>query len=648
MKKNIFTCVAFFLICINANSQKYNLNKVTALELEEKVHPTDSSAAAAYLFKSGKVSFEVSMDGMFYMVEEVKCKIKIYKKKGYAFANVEKPFYTGGKTVRLFFEDAATYNLVGNKVERTKLKSDGSFEEKVNENYSLKKITLPNVKEGSILEYKYVLKTPYYNYFPDWYFQHSIPVNDVHYEVLIPEFFTYQRFLKGYEKIDATKQEFVRIGTNSYKDSKVIYSASNVKPIHEEAYVNNMDNYTSMIQYELASTNFPSQGLVNYSTTWSAVTKTIYDSDYFGNELDKTSYFESDLELLLKGVVAPDARIMTVFNYVKNRMNWNKKLGYYTDLGVKKAYNEKAGNAADINLILVSMLRKANIKCNPILVSTRSNGISLYPNRGAFNYVIAGLELDTGLMLLDATTKNAVPNILPLRALNWKGRIIREDKTSAEVDLMPKIQSKESINVLATIGTDGKVVGKTRHQLYDYNSYLFRENYASISRESYLENLEKKYTGLQVNEYNLENQTDLSQPIIESFEFTNDNLIEGIGNKMYFSPMLYFAKNVNPFKQETREYPVDFAFPYQDKYNFTINIPDGYEIESVPKSISIAMEDNLGTFKFNTVSKANQIQLVVVMEINYSNISPEYYNSLKTFYKQMIEKQNEKIVLKKI
>ena len=117
---------------------------------------------------------------------------------------------------------------------------------------------------------------------------------------------------------------------------------------------------------------------------------------------------------------------------------------------------------------------------------------------------------------------------------------------------------------------------------------------------------------------------------------------------MYFSPMLYFAKNVNPFKQETREYPVDFAFPYQDKYNFTINIPDGYEIESVPKSISIAMEDNLGTFKFNTVSKANQIQLVVVMEINYSNISPEYYNSLKTFYKQMIEKQNEKIVLKKI
>jgi hypothetical protein len=39
-------------------------------------------------------------------------------------------------------------------------------------------------------------------------------------------------------------------------------------------------------------------------------------------------------------------------------MNWNEKMGYYTDLGVKKAYTEKVGNVADINLMLVSMLRE--------------------------------------------------------------------------------------------------------------------------------------------------------------------------------------------------------------------------------------------------------------------------------------------------
>jgi hypothetical protein len=209
MNHKLISLITIFFITTSAISQKYNFNKVTVEELAEKVHPMDSSAAAALLFKTGKVSFELSFEGTFTLVQEVKTKIKIYNKEGYSFANVEIPYYTGGQSVRLFFDDAATYNLVDNKVERTKLKSDGEFHEKVNENYSLKKITLPNVKEGSIIEFKYTLKTPYFNFLPDWYFQYSIPVNNIQYEVLIPQYFSYQRFLKGFEQINASDEEVV-------------------------------------------------------------------------------------------------------------------------------------------------------------------------------------------------------------------------------------------------------------------------------------------------------------------------------------------------------------------------------------------------------------------------------------------------------
>lgn len=648
MNYKMFALILVFLISASAIGQKYNFNKVTVEELTEKVHPLDSVAPAAILFKTGRVSFELTSEGRFMLVQEVKTKIKIYKKEGYDFANVEIPFYTGGKTVRLYVDDAATYNLVDNKVQRIKLKSDGEFDEKVNEDYTIKKLTLPNVKEGSIVEFKYTMRTPYYNFFPDWYFQYSIPVNNIQYEVLIPEYFAYQRFLKGFEKIEATPQDLVTSYNGRYKESRIIYNASNIKGIKEEAYVNNMDNYTSMVQYELASTNFPGDGVVSYSTDWESVTKTIYDSDYFGSELNKTAYFESDLESILKDKVARDERIMAVFDYVKSRMNWNEKNGYYTDLGVKKAYTEKVGNAADINLMLVAMMRKAQIKCNPILVSTRSNGISLFPNRGAFNYVIAGVELDNGILLLDATTKNALPNILPIRVLNWTGRMIRENKTSAEVDLMPKFNSKENITVLAIMDQDGKISGKVRDQYFDYNGYLFRENYVSMSKDSYLESLEKRFPGLVIGEYIVTNEKDLAKPIVETLDFTNDNLTERIGDKIYFNPMLHYTTTVNPFRQENRAYPLDFAFPYQDKYSFTINIPEGYEVESLPKPIAIGMEENIANFVYKIASTGKQIQLSVTVEINYSNISPEYYTSLKTYYKEMIDKQNEKIVLKKI
>jgi hypothetical protein len=57
-----------------------------------------------------------------------------------------------------------------------------------------------------------------------------------------------------------------------------------------------------------------------------------------------------------------------------------------------KAYKDKTGNVAEINLMLTAMLRYAGLNANPVLVSTRSNGIAMFPNRTAFNYVIAAVE----------------------------------------------------------------------------------------------------------------------------------------------------------------------------------------------------------------------------------------------------------------
>ena len=94
-------------------------------------------------------------------------------------------------------------------------------------------------------------------------------------------------------------------------------------------------------------------------------------------------------------------------------MNWNERNGYSCQLGVKKAYQDKTGNVADVNLMLISMLRYAGLDANPILISTRSNGIALYPSRSAFNYVIAGIEVENQIILLDATNKYSLPGFYP-------------------------------------------------------------------------------------------------------------------------------------------------------------------------------------------------------------------------------------------
>ena len=117
---------------------------------------------------------------------------------------------------------------------------------------------------------------------------------------------------------------------------------------------------------------------------------------------------------------------------------------------------------------------------------------------------------------------------------------------------------------------------------------------------------------------------------------------------MYFSPLLHFGMKENPFKQEEREYPVDFGFPTNDKYSVNIAIPDGYQIESLPAQVALSMPDNYGSFKYMISNTDNLIQVVVSLDINSAIIPSDDYSTLKEFFKKVVEKENEKVVLKKI
>ena len=666
--KSINLVVLLLLAGFAAHAQKYELGVVTKEELEEKAHPLEPSAGAAILYSKGLSRMIYSDRDGFNLITEVEMKIKIYNKDGYDWANKYIAFYSSDTDKEsVDINKAVTYNLVGGAIKKTKLKSEGEFTEKVNKNWKQKKIMMPDVKEGSIIEIEYTIRSPFISVLPEWRFQESIPVNHSEYATRIPEYYTFNPNFRGYYAPKITKSSgtasitsvnkertgvYVSKTTFStdktdYQEYTTVYSLDKLPSMKDESYVNNIDNYSASIEHELSMTKYPNAPVKTYSNNWEDVANTIYKFDDFGPELKRTGYFEADVTALLAGITSPAEKAAVIFNYVKNRMNWNKFTGYSCDTGVKKAYTDKVGNTAEINLMLTAMLRYAGLDANPVLVSTRSNKIALFPARTAFNYVIAAVTIDGKTLLMDATTKWGTPNILPMRAINWNGRLIRNDGTSAEVGLTPNAISKEVVSVTATLDKDGKVTGKARDTYFDYNAFLFRENYNGLSQESYLEKLESAIKGLEISNYKLSNEKDLSKPVVEDYDFTNNNVADIIGDKIYINPMLFLAKAENPFKQEKREYPIDFVFPHQDKYTIGINLPDGYTVETLPQPIALTMEDNMGSFKYNLVANGRQIQVAVTMDINFATVGADYYATLKSFYQKMIEKQNEKIVLKK-
>jgi hypothetical protein len=256
--------------------------------------------------------------------------------------------------------------------------------------------------------------------------------------------------------------------------------------------------------------------------------------------------------------------------------------------------------------------------------------------------------LPNDVLLLDATSKYSAPNVLPFRALNWQGRIIRKSGSSALIDLYPKQMSKNTVLLSINLDEEGTIAGKMRVVKTGHEARKYRQDYNNVDEDQFLEKLENKYKGIEIEDFSVKNNLKLSMPVMENCTFTMESQADVINDKIYFSPLFFMKINENPFKLETREFSVDFGYPKEDTYRFAIQLPEGYKVEFVPKSKMLKLPDNLGAFSYNIKVTENTVQLVVDSKINTPIVSSMYYDALKMYFSSLIETENQQIVLTRI
>ncbi|MEM6719706.1 MAG: transglutaminase domain-containing protein [Bacteroidota bacterium] len=672
MKK--YTLFVLVMCCFGImQAQDFEFGEVSKAELEETKHPTDPEANAAILYEKNYITMRYIQGEGFQIETNIHKRIKIYNKDGFNWANHSIPLYKGsGDREKVSGLKAYTYNLENGKIEDTKLRKDGIFKEKRNEYVDIQKITMPNVKEGSVVEYRYKMVSPYIGNINEVYFQYPIPVNQIDVTFEAHEYFTYKKHYKGYFRIqpqESSRQGKItttgssRSGGNSrdamvrtsfsrneidFRFNVTKYNLKNVPALKEESFVSNIENYRSAVKFELEQTQMPNQIPEYLAKSWDDVVKSIYASVNFGGQLQKTAYFKSDINNLVAGESDDMAKAAKIYTYVRDRMQWNGNYGKYAEQGVRKAYKEKTGNVADMNLMLTAMLRHAGINANPVILSTRSHGITMFPTLNGFNYVICAIEVENSVILLDATNYFGEPNVLPLRALNWSGRLIRKDGSWNQISLMPQQKAQHNSMINITLDENGDVTGKQRTQYTSHYALGFRQMYSPSDEENYLEELENSIEDIEISEHDVKNLKKVGKPIVESYSFEKEAQAEIIGDKIYFSPLFFLSTSENIFKAEERVYPVDFGYPWKRKIMMNIQLPEGYEVESMPEAGVVKMPEGLGAYSFNISKTPAGISVVMSKEINSSVIIPEQYGALREFYKMLVEKEKEKVVLKKI
>lgn len=645
--KKLLATVLFTALCIYSSAQKAPIKygDIPMEDVKMETYDKDSAAAALILADYGEAY--VSLAGASAsLVLERHIRIKILKKEGLSWADASVPLYVSSNAdEQIIGLKASTYNLENGKIVETKMAKDGRFKEKLNRNIVLEKFTLPNVKEGSVIEYSYRVNSPFLANFPNWQFQYSIPARLTEYWAIIPDFFIMEKYTQGY--LAPTNYEVKNKNQTNYTDKAHHWIYKDVPAFKNEPFMTSEDDYVSKINFALAYINFPGQPSQEVMGTWQKLNNELLESESFGKAISGSGFLKKKVDELLVGETDQLKKVEKIYNYVKETLEWD---GYndYEAGKLKDIFEKKKGTTGDINIALGSMLEKAGFMVDMVLLSTRDHGFvrEQYPMSKQFNYVVCAVRIDGVPLVLDATEKYLPMGVLPERCLNGKGLMISSN-FHGWMPLESKTKAKTITSVDVTLDTNSELKGMITISREGYDAIEMRKDFEAKGETDYIKNKIGSRPSWQVTKTSFENMKEISKPVKESHELVISDHVTSSGDVMYVNPFVVDQMSQNPFTLKERTYPVDYGSLKEKIYMYKITLPEGYTIDELPQSRVIALPGGAAKYTYNITNMGTYINVLSNFQINRNLFVQADYPNLREFYNQVIAKQSEQIVLKK-
>ena len=633
----------------------------------------DSAAAAVVLCDYGRSQLK-GHGGGFQVVFERITRIKILKKAGFDEASVEIPLYHRNEnSEKLTNLRGFTYNLVNGKVEKTRLETNGVFLEKRTPTVNVQKFTLPNVREGSVVEFAYTLASDYLFNFQDWTFQRAIPVRWSEYRVSIPAFYKYNIIYQTSRPFDVQE---ARVGSTTMTLDRKVGDGGGLSaglvtgmlnfttPTEEhrwvlqqlpaltpEPYMTTLADYAAHLDFELAGEQWPDEPYHDLTGTWEKINARLLADDNFGGRLDHAGFLKEQVVALAARYPTVPARAAAVRALVMAAVRYDGNNRYFAPEPLHKAYDAHRGTAADVNLLLIAALRYAGITTHPLLLSTRDHGAinPEFPLLEYFNYVAAVVVLPDGHdLLLDATDPLLPCGLLPARCLNRVGRVVgTTPATSRWVDLTPTQHRVRYQQVSMALDAQGSLTGKVHEEHGGYAAAEERAHLAELGEKKYLAATGQRHEAFTLSKPTLTQTGDVDRPLALDYEFHQPG--EGtVGTTLYLSPLREFGSMQNPFRHETRAFAIDFGMAQDETLVVNLALPVGYELAALPTSANIELPDGGGRFVCSAAMPApGTVVLTSRLSLARAVYPAAQYANLRELYRRLLEKQSEQLVVQK-
>ena len=640
MKPPYLLLVLLFTSQITFSQKKLpEYGKIDVADLQMKQCSFETDAAAMKLFDLQEIEFQMS-DYSSRVLTEKRVRIKIFNEKGYDYASIKIPYYSKKRVSKIKDLSGIIYNLdsAGHVVVH-KLEKKDFFKEKSEDKLGVINFTFPNLKPGSVIEYTYTRVDKNVAQIDPWIAQDEIPVAYAQATIITPTFSRVKEKIFGSTNVDKDVEKI------KGDRNRIVYSKENLKAFHSEPFMSSRkDNLLRVVFLLIPESDFFLDILTSANSIWKLGGDYLLESKAFGGQFRKTIPGTEKIIDSAKNITPLDKRIGFIYERVKKQIPEKQEQTMYPD-DLAEAWNDRTGNTAEINLILLNLLLKSDVKCYPILVSTRENGKvnTEFPSIGQLNGVDVLVDVKGKYYLLDASLKFQSYLNPPFNVLNRQGFLLEEGNMQwvnidDDRDLM-----KQDMQVIMNVKSDGKFEGVTNISYYDY-----AKSYALDSTDEEEEKFfDKTPQGLKIISVSQENVDSADKPLVKHFDFEYE---APETNEFYFiSPQFMYSKKENPFTKSTRNTDIDFGCNQLLSLSMQIDLPADFQIDHLPKNITVRAPDSSFFFKRGCAvgGDSTLISVYQTFEVKRPVFDKEEYAAVQEFFNRVFPLMAEEIILKK-
>jgi hypothetical protein len=607
----------------------------------------DHNAPYEYLSREASIEFDETDRGIVVYIHYLN-RIKVYSDDPIDQAEaalVGIPFYASENIERVTNLEGITWNENG---QFFRLNTENTRNSELNSRYRLIEFEMPEVEAGSVLEYKYTLERRYIEELPDFYLSDRVPVREATLFMKNADFLRYNvieqnvDFELSYHEFEVDTSSIPFVFTYERPDpvNVEVWNAEGIPAIDATSFISSIDDVRAKLKFQISEFGLPRQPLDN---SWELVAAQLrrnsnpYDSieenqDLIEMELNQFSEGQSLIELQ-----------DSIFHYLNSSMQFNGSNTVYAEGSLDHVIDGRPAGQAEINTLLLGMLREAGIEAYPLFISGREFGRinRSFPSLFQFNQMLVYSEIDDVEYVMDASFAHSLPDLISVNSFNMQGFLLRENDFQW-IEINPrKSVFNLRVGVEGDLNQNGTLTGTIRAETTGYPSREIRRSLAGAESESdiikkiFLDiypEAELSNTEIAVDELNPD-----SISIRASFDIPNYAV--SFTDGLEFKPVVVGYLYQNPFESANRRVPITLDAPEQLFVNYRINLPDGAEIENLQGR----QMTELPGAELREEYSVSDTQLTYSFGVNIERkqFSSDDYSQLRRIYERWVELSNE-------